>query len=336
MTHPTPLPTAIIGAGLAGLAAALALSAHGLPVTLFDAGTAPGGRLSTHRAGGWRFDHGGQFLTVRDAGFRDVMGELVGDGHAAPWMGHVVRLSADGSVQPHVVERFVGLPGMDGIIRGLIARLPEAARPRFGSRVTAVTGTPGHWHLALADDAQEGPFTRVVIAVPAPLAARLLSLVAPALATRAAQAVMAPCRALMLGYGAAVLPPWDAAFLGGAGAEDRPLSWIAHDGGKPGRDGRAGFIAHAAPAWSERHREDTDDAVITTLLPAFRAATGITAEPAFLALHHWPHALPTAPLSDGYLWDAPLGLGACGDWCLEARAEAAFVSGARLAAAMGA
>lgn len=334
MTHPDPLPTAIIGAGLAGLATALSLSARGVCVALFDAGAQPGGRLSTYRAGRWRFDHGGQFLTLRDAGFHAVMQGLLADGYAAPWPGRVVRLSADGRMEPHVVERFVGLPGMDGIISGLIARLPEATRPRFATAVTAITGTPGHWHLMLADGTRAGPFVRVIAAVPAPLAADLLAPVAPSLSARAAQAVMAPCRALMLGFDAAALPPWDAAFLAGAGGEDRPLSWIAHDGGKPGRDATATLIAHAAPTWSQRHRDDTDAAVIAALLPAFRAATGITTEPVLLAHHHWPHALPTAPLAEGCLWDGALGLGACGDWCLDARAEAAFVSGSRLATAM--
>lgn len=335
MTDGNPLPTAIIGAGLAGLSTALALTASGLPVTLFDKGRGPGGRLSARRAGDWRFDHGGQFVTVRDVGFRRVMDGLLSDGHAALWNGPIVRLNPDGSREPHPVERFVGTPGMNGIIQGLIARLPDDARPRFGIRIASIAGMKGQWRLVMEDGTSEGPFAKLVLAMPSVQAADLLRPVAPALAARAQTVVMAPCWALMLGFDQPVSLPWQAAFVAGAGDDDRPLSWIAHDGAKPDRGNRASFVAHAAPAWSIRHLEETADQVTACLLPAFRAATGITVEPAFLSAHRWRYALPTVPLTDGFLWDRGLGIGACGDWCLDARAEAAFVSGARLAAAMG-
>ncbi len=331
-----PEKIAVIGAGLSGLSAALSLVAAGHQVRVFDKGRGPGGRLSTRRAGDWRFDHGGQFMTARDDGFRAVMAELVAAGRAAPWMARVIRLHPDGRQEPHDVERFVGTPGMNGIVQGLAALLPEAARPQFGVRVTAITGTPGRWSLAVEDGADIGPFAQLVLALPAPQAADLLRPVASALAGRAAHATMAPCWALMLGFADPVgLPGWDAAFIADAGGPDRPLSWIAHDGGKPGRAGNAAFVAHGAPAWSQMHLEADAVSVEAMLLPAFRAVTGIVAEPSFLAAHRWRYALPTAPLADGFLLDADLGLGACGDWCLEARAEAAFISGRRLAVAMG-
>lgn len=326
---------AIIGAGLSGLSAALSLVAAGRRVRVFDKGRGPGGRLSTRRAGDWRFDHGGQFLTARDDGFRAIMDGLVAAGHAAPWTGRVIRLHADGRQEPHAVERFVGTPGMNGIIQGLAAQLPEAARPQFGRRVATISGEPGRWFLGMEDGDDVGPFARLVLALPSPQAADLLRPVAPALAERAAHASMAPCWALMLGFdGPVSLPDWDAAFLADAGEEGRPLSWIAHDGGKPGRAGKAAFVAHGAPVWSQTHLEEAAASVEPVLLSAFQAATGIGATPSFTAAHRWRYALPTAPLADGFLLDADLGLGACGDWCLEARAEAAFVSGRRLAAAM--
>lgn len=326
---------AVIGAGLSGLSAALSLVAAGQSVQVFDKGRGPGGRLSTRRAGDWRFDHGGQFLTARDDGFRGIMDGLVAAGRAAPWTGRIIRLHADGRQEPHDVERFVGTPGMNAIIQGLAALLPETARPQFGRRVTGITGQPGHWFLTLEAGAETGPFAQLVLALPSPQAADLLRPVAPDLAMRASRASMAPCWALMLGFAGPVpLPGWDAAFIAGAGGAEQPLSWIAHDGGKPGRGGRAAFVAHAASAWSLAHLEEDAAAVEPALLSAFQAVTGIGTAPSFLAAHRWRYALPTAPLADGFLLDADRGIGACGDWCLEARAEAAFVSGRRLAAAM--
>lgn len=332
-----PVPTAdigIIGAGLAGLSLALSLTAAGKSVLVLDKGRGPGGRLSTRRAGVWQFDHGGQFMTVRDAGLSALMPSLVAGGYAAAWNGRVVRLSPDGGIDAHPVERFVGTPGMNGIIRGLVAHLPEPARPTWGVQVTHVTGSPGAWTLMGAEGIVLGHVASWVAAVPSPQAAPLLRPHIPALADRAAAATMAPAWALMLGFDGQVGLDWDAAFIAGAGGDERPLSWIARDGSKPGRAGQSTFIAHGSPDWSVRHLEETPEQVIPALLAGFRTITGIDADPAFIAAHRWRYALPTAPLAEGFLWDATQGIGACGDWCLDARAEAAFVSGARLAAAM--
>jgi len=48
MTDPNRT-TAIIGAGISGLACAQALAAAGQPVTLFDKARGPGGRMSSRR-----------------------------------------------------------------------------------------------------------------------------------------------------------------------------------------------------------------------------------------------------------------------------------------------
>lgn len=327
-------PIAIIGAGLAGMAAATRLAATGQSVTMLDKGRGPGGRLSTRRADGWRFDHGGQFATVRDPDFAAAMAGLVADGHAARWEGQIVRLAADGASTPDPTPRYVGTPGMNGLIHGLAARLPAGCQPRWGMQVTALRGGPGDWHLVLADGTESGPFATLVLALPAPQAATLLHAVADDLAARAASVPMAPCWALMLGFADGTRTAWDAAFLADAGAEARPLSWIAHDGAKPGRGDAASFVAHAAPDWSQRHLEETPEQIVARLLPAFAAATGINAPPRFAAAHRWRYALPQAPLADGFLWSPERGIGICGDWCAGARAEAAFVSGHRLAGAI--
>ena len=70
------------------------------------------------------------------------------------------------------------------------------------------------------------------------------------------------------------------------------------------------------------------------LRKAFAEITGIRTEPAHTELQRWRHARTLRPLGQSHLWDAPTGLGVCGDWCLGHRVEDAFVSGLELALAV--
>ena len=64
---------AIVGAGLAGLACARVLFGAQHAVTVLEKSRGVGGRIATRRVGRLAFDHGAQYLMVRDAGFRDYM-----------------------------------------------------------------------------------------------------------------------------------------------------------------------------------------------------------------------------------------------------------------------
>lgn len=57
-------PAVVIGAGLAGLSAAIHLAAAGRDVTVVEAGEEPGGCCGTVTAGGYRFDTGPSVLTM--------------------------------------------------------------------------------------------------------------------------------------------------------------------------------------------------------------------------------------------------------------------------------
>lgn len=317
--NPTDPHVAIVGAGIAGLACGQRLTQAGVRVSLFDKGRAPGGRCATRRAGAFAFDHGAQYATATDAGFRAVLAHGEAGGAVAPW-----PLRLGGRDGP---ERWVGVPSMSALAR----HLGHGVAVRSATRVMAVEKDGGRWRLRCEDGAACGPFDAVVVAVPAPQAEPLLA-ASPALAARAGEAVLAPCWTLMLAFAATLPTPVAAAFVDGG-----PLSWICHDGGKPGRGNRAGappaaWVAQASASWSQEHLEEAAADVAPALLAAFAEAVGLDLpRPVHLAVHRWRYARVERALGEPFLYDPATGIGACGDWCLGPRLEAAYLSGVAMA-----
>ncbi|MEQ8967353.1 MAG: NAD(P)-binding protein [Azospirillaceae bacterium] len=327
-------PIAVIGAGIAGLAAARTLADHGYAVRVHDKGRGPGGRLSTRRGqDGTAFDHGAQYFTADDPRFARFVESWVDDGVAARWEAPVARLAAGRAEPAPPRRRFVGTPGMSAVIRHLAGDLDVA----FGRRIGSVEAAPdGGWRLVAAADEGDGdePAEQaeiVLVCTPAPQAGPLLA-PAPELARAAGAASMAPCWAVMAWFGDAVAlpgdPPPQAAFV-----EDSPLAWIARDSAKPGRPAGECWVLHATPAWSAEHLEETPEEIVPALLDAFADAVGGSLPPAVGARgHRWRHArvIGPAPGPDA-LFDPALGLGAAGDWCRGPRIEDAWLSGVALA-----
>jgi hypothetical protein len=94
------------------------------------------------------------------------------------------------------------------------------------------------------------------------------------------------------------------------------------------------WTVQASPEWSAEHLEDNAERVAAKLLKGFAEITGIRATPSHAVAHRWRYAQTRKPLGQPYLWDAKLGIGLCGDWCLGYRVESAFVSGLEMALAI--
>jgi len=317
---------AVIGAGLSGLICAERLIREGWPVTVFDKGRGPGGRLSTRRADEFRFDHGAQYFTARDQRFRDRVDAWVHDGVVALWNGRIVRIGQSQTLEESPGERFVGTPGMNAPARALAT----VVEPQAGVRVASVTPDGRRWRLEDERGGDLGSFDKVAVAVPSPQAVPLLA-EAPDLASRAADAVMAGCWTVMARFERRLDLGYDGAFVTGS-----PLSWIARDSSKPCRPDGEAWVLHASPEWSQEHIEDEQDTVIEALTAALRDLVGTAAAvpTEHLAAHRWRFSLPVHALDEECLFDPERGLGACGDWCNGARVEGAYLSGLALAERM--
>lgn len=319
MTH----TTAIIGAGMAGLAAARVLADRGQAVVLFDKGRGPGGRMSTRRAdsplGELRFDHGAQFFTVRDPAFAAAVEGWQAAGAAAIWQGRFVAIGADGHRRPLREDiRLVGAPGMNGVIRAAAGGLDV----RWSVRVARIGREGARWRLRDESGADHGLFDAVILAVPAEQAPALLPPEADAMAAQARAVTSAPCWAGMFAFDTLPDCGFDAARIDNGG----PLAWIAREDTKPGRAGPPRWTVHASPLWSRAHLEASAEDAATVLLTALQALTGAAA-PVFTATHRWRFAQVEAGAGSACAWDNALRLGLCGDWRLGARVEAAWLSG---------
>ncbi len=321
------MAVAIIGAGIAGLACAQALAAAGVTaLDHFDKGRGPGGRASTRRAstrqadGDLRFDHGAQYFRVRDPAFQALVTGWEAAGRAARWPGQFATIT-NGVAHTDADEtpRYVGTPRMNALVAG------DAEAVRFGAQATALTREGDVWWVTIGESERAGPYRAVALAIPSVQAATLLAPVAPALKAHVEQAVLAPCWAVMAAYETRPAFAFDGALVEGG-----PVAWVAREASKPGRmgEGPSAWVLHSAPAWTRKHLENTADAVTAALTDAF-ACLCDAPPPALVhaSAHRWRYARVETPLGAPMVWDADLGLGACGDWCLGPRIEAAWQSG---------
>lgn len=306
---------AIVGAGIAGLSCAEALSGLGHDVALFDKGRGAGGRMSTRRVQlgtqMLRFDHGAQYFTVRDPAFADRVARWERDGIVARW-----PVAGD--------DAWVGMPGMNAPVKAMA----DVHRVTWGMRIDALERHGHAWQLSSPVEA--GSFDSVVVAIPAEQAGPLLAPFQPEFAEAAAVARSAPCWTAMIAFAEPIRTELRIVRHSGA------IGWAARDGSKPGRGDAETWVVQATPQWSAANLERSPEEVAPELLLALGSALQIPLpHPTYLAAHRWRFARSTGDPGPGALWDDTIGLGACGDWLLAPRVEAAWLSGHRLAMMIG-
>lgn len=313
-------PIAIVGTGLAGLCAAQTLHAAGQSVQLFDKSRGLGGRMLSKRSEAGHLDLGAQYFTSRDRRFTEAVRDWQARGWVAEWSPNLYQ-ARGGQLSPSADEqlRWIGVPQMSSIARGLLGDIPVT----LSCRITEVFRGEEFWTLVDATGVSHGPFSQVIIALPAPQASALLAS-APKLAAVAASVAMEPTWAVALGFSTPLETGLDACFV-----QDDALDWLTRHNSKPGRDDRLDtWVLHATSTWSRQHLDLPKEQVIEQLHGAFAELIDCAVPaPEFTLAHRWLYARPSQSHEWGALADAHLGLYACGDWCLSGRVEGAWLSG---------
>lgn len=320
MTH----RTAVIGAGLAGLACARVLRRAGFYVEVFEQDRIIGGRIATTRVGLTSFDHGAQYITARGSTFRSYIDEIDGTGYAARWLPVAQKGGERGGGQMH--SWYVGTPGMSAIVRPLA----EGVRIHTGRRAHTLQRVDHRWHIWFEDETTTGPFAAVAVAVPAP-EARLLVGPLDRLAEPLSRVRMSPCWALMVRVEQQLLHDQDV-----YSDMSDIIRWVARNNSKPGRTARGdNIVIHASQAWSHEAEDAAPDMVAEELWNEVSHLLGLPpTRPSLMTAHLWRQGLVNQSLGETYIYSGDDKVGLAGDWCIGRLAEHAFESGIGLGRAI--
>ncbi|MBW4717505.1 NAD(P)/FAD-dependent oxidoreductase [Saccharothrix obliqua] len=300
----------VVGAGIAGVACARALTTAGVTVRVLERAHVCGGRMATESYGGRRADTGAGYFTVSSPEFAAVVEGWRAAGLAREWTDTFAVRSRDGWSTTTGPVRWAAAGGL----RSLVRQLAEGLDVRTGWEVGHVD--PGPRVDGVAADA-------VVLAMPGPQAVRLLD---PALAetARAAGAqVWLPSLVATLRYPERT---WD---FRGAFVNDHPvLATLLDDGSRRG-DGSPVLVAHTTAGFAERFDAEAAGAGIDA---AVRELLGL---PAALRVDvvRWAFARPDGPGAAPFHFGRER-IGLAGDAWGSPKVETAWLSGTRLAAAV--
>ncbi len=306
-------PVVIVGAGLAGVAAARVLTRAGLPTIVLDRGQAIGGRMASPASEGRVVDTGASYFTVGEPEFATVVEDWHERGLARPWTDTFLVTDGDQTTRKSGPMRWSAPEGL----RRLVLDLAEGLDIR-----TQLVSTVGP---RLRVDGLAA--SAVVLAMPDPQARRLLD---PSYAAEleALDDPYDPVLALTTRWPEAAWPAMDGVFV----ADNTVLSWVADDGRRRGDDAPV-LVAHSTPEFAAQHLVAPEKAA-DEMVDALRQALGILSKPVSAQVQRWAFARPTRKREDPYFL-GPSMVGLCGDaWSTKPRIEAAYLSGAALGRAL--
>ena len=319
------LKIAIVGAGIAGLAAARILAANDYDVTVFEKSRGVGGRLSTRYANDFEFDHGAQYFTAQSPVFIELVHQMQADGVVEPWHGDFVQLENN---QPVTLlrdnrSRYVGVPRMNAVGKYLARGLSILLNHQITKIISLHKGLQVEINHKLISE----KFDWIVCAIPD---AQLKSLLPSnhQFSKSLSDVVMQGCHVLMLGLDDSFrMPNWQ-----GASIKNSCIQWISCNSSKPRRAAKPTLVVLSANQWSEDHAQTNLEHVQTCLSAAASQMFELETEHIqHTGLHYWRYANCIKPMQPDTMLDINLRLAICGDWTQGAKVEVAYLSGQRVA-----
>jgi renalase len=298
---------AVIGAGVAGLAAGSELQRTGFDVVVYEKSRGLGGRVATRRVADCCFDHGAQVLKTADPRIEALVIETGNAVRIAEpvWAFDQTGCIAEGDplmnaepkwTWPAGITTFAGYLGRDLLIH----------RSTLVHRLVYNPSANPHYTLLAEDDTILGFADAVVLTPPAAQTAAILaasdmsdSLRTPRIAALD-RVTYRRCLTFTCAFPTPIERPWYALVN-----TDRlhPISWLAREEVKPGRTpaGTSLLIVQMSDAWSLRYWDQTARGIFDTQLPA--SVNSVLDQmhalldeqlpsPAWIDVQRWRYSLP--------------------------------------------
>jgi protoporphyrinogen oxidase len=295
---------AVVGAGIAGLAAAWELARAGCDVTVLESERRPGGMVVTERRDGFVIEGGPDGFLAAEPEIPELAGELGIAEQVVGQSGRGAFLWTGAALEPLEEGRAAALLGIDAraadiagggfrsfaggmgeLVAALAGRL--AGRLQFTQGVTGLAATRAGWRVALTGgSAREAD--GVVLALPAYAVGRLLEAVGVTGGRVLGDVVYAPSVTVSLAYRADQMGR-ALEGTGFVGAPALPIRACTYSSSKfPARapDGHVLLRAFLAPV-------DGDPAVVAH--GALTPILGIRGAPLWSRAFHWVRGLPRYP-----------------------------------------
>jgi predicted NAD/FAD-dependent oxidoreductase len=327
---------------MSGLAAAHVLLDAGYMVTLFEKSHGVGGRAATRKRAGFIYDHGAQY--IKQGSPESV--SLITKRFRAPdlldiekpvWIFNAQNSIQEGDPQQNAEPKWTYRSGITALPTLMAANLTI----HFETRIAHLRQTPEGWQLFTTHDQDVGTYDILLITIPAAQAQDLIQAsqfsdkLQSDIAAQLQKSRYSQLLSVALGYFTRLQERPYYALVNTD--KSHAISWLAWEHEKsPERvpPGGSMLIAQMAPGYSEEHREDALESLISDVA---ESASSLIDEqlspPDFTDVQPWRYALPTekADAEALHALTLPHGLAFCGDAFVGGRIHLALEHGLHVA-----
>lgn len=316
----------IVGAGISGLICAYVLKENGFGVTVIDKARGVGGRMATRRIRSTGdnnrqgvYDHGAQYITVRDARFERYMKKWVSGGLVREWCRGFPSAENSSKLDGH--PRYSGLYGMTTLPK----HLSENLEIRLNQRVSKISSSGHSWEV-ITEYGDLYSADSLVLTAPVPQSLHMIDNGKFELDEKIRKELEVisyhPCIVVLaeLNGPSAIPAP------GGMNLEDPVISWIADNKQKGISPDAVTLTIHTTPEFTYENWKSDDKKISDIVI--HRANEYLGSEVVRLQVHRWRYSLPVEAAENTYLvanLKPPLLF--IGDAFGGGRVEGAFISG---------
>ncbi|MEM6911088.1 MAG: FAD-dependent oxidoreductase [Verrucomicrobiota bacterium] len=317
-------PVAIVGAGVAGLAAAWELSRNGRPAVVFEKSRGFSGRAASRSRSGVRYDYGANFFKLAEDRVGEVIRSHLPTEELVEIPGEVRVLTEDDEILPgdekaNAETKWTYSSGISTLGK-LLAQAANRAEIVRETQIAEVMGSGQSWRLLSPAGESYGPFEQVLWTLPAPQSYQILK--ASSLEGSWLEC-LGECSyhrqfTFVLGYHHEPARPAGVHALVNLD-QGHDIAWLSFEEDKPGHvpPGQSVLVVQMAPEWSAGEFASERELLLHEVVEKVAAILGSDwDQPDWWDSQRWKFAHPTRLLDRGLLEEeecAGLGFHFAGD-----------------------